>query len=266
MGLRIKTPDQVNDQYVGWSSYDQDLERWTYVGPRTVADRFLPYLPTGGCTLADVGCGTGLSFQYYPGSSITGFDFCEAQLRRAERKVDTVVAVGTSVTLQLADVVNLPADTSAFDAAISVSVSEHVEDLRQMVSEMSRIVQRDGYFAITAPETQLDGCICRDPEDVAEVISSLGLQIVEQFAYISHFQYADPDQPATYHCFIVRNTKGQQTLLGMCRWLLLSLVAFVLAHWGYPSMATAALPDWAVAAAVVLESGVGRCFSDAVVS
>ncbi|PSN20757.1 IS701 family transposase [filamentous cyanobacterium CCP5] len=44
---------------------------------------------------------------------------------------------------------------------------------------------------------------------------------------------------------------GQQTLLGLYRWLVLSLVAFVLAHWGYLSMESQALPDWAEAAAEV---------------
>ncbi|MEA5449688.1 IS701 family transposase, partial [Leptolyngbya sp. CCNP1308] len=47
---------------------------------------------------------------------------------------------------------------------------------------------------------------------------------------------------------------GQQTLLGMYRWLVLSLVAFILAHWGYLSLETEALPDWAEAAAVVMEA------------
>jgi hypothetical protein len=47
---------------------------------------------------------------------------------------------------------------------------------------------------------------------------------------------------------------GQQTLLGLYRWLVLSLVAFVLAHWGYLSMETQALPDWAEAASVVMET------------
>ncbi|MEO0538768.1 MAG: transposase [Cyanobacteria bacterium P01_A01_bin.123] len=46
---------------------------------------------------------------------------------------------------------------------------------------------------------------------------------------------------------------AQETLLGMYRWLILSLVAFILAHWGYLSMDTETLPDWAEAAAVVME-------------
>lgn len=47
---------------------------------------------------------------------------------------------------------------------------------------------------------------------------------------------------------------GQQTLLGLYRWLVLSLVAFILAHWGYLAMDSGALPDWVVAATVVLEA------------
>lgn len=39
----------------------------------------------------------------------------------------------------------------------------------------------------------------------------------------------------------------------MYRWLILSLVAFILAHWGYLSLEAQALPDWAEAAATVLE-------------
>lgn len=50
------------------------------------------------------------------------------------------------------------------------------------------------------------------------------------------------------HCF------GQSTLKGMYRWLLLALIAFVLAHWAYLSTASPALPDWRVAARLALET------------
>jgi hypothetical protein len=46
---------------------------------------------------------------------------------------------------------------------------------------------------------------------------------------------------------------GQQTLKGMYRWLILSLTAYLLAHWGHLSTAPAtALPDWAKAAEIAL--------------
>lgn len=47
---------------------------------------------------------------------------------------------------------------------------------------------------------------------------------------------------------------GQQTLLGLYRWLVLSLSAFILAHWGYLSTNQKAPPDWAEAATIVLEA------------
>jgi len=47
---------------------------------------------------------------------------------------------------------------------------------------------------------------------------------------------------------------AQKTLKGMYRWLILSLVAFLLAHWGYLSLDTKELPDWGVAATMILET------------
>lgn len=55
---------------------------------------------------------------------------------------------------------------------------------------------------------------------------------------------------------------GQKTLIGLYRWLVLSLVVFVLAHWGYLSTATEDLPDWGEAAALILET----CLSQVVVA
>ncbi len=41
---------------------------------------------------------------------------------------------------------------------------------------------------------------------------------------------------------------GQGTLLGVYRWLVLSLIAYLLAHWAYLSITTTGLPDWGSAA------------------
>jgi hypothetical protein len=47
---------------------------------------------------------------------------------------------------------------------------------------------------------------------------------------------------------------GQGTLLGVYRWLVLSLIAYLLAHWAYLSTATTDLPDWGRAAQLALQS------------
>jgi hypothetical protein len=47
---------------------------------------------------------------------------------------------------------------------------------------------------------------------------------------------------------------GQGTLLGVYRWLVLSLIAYLLAHWAYLSTATTNFPDWGQAAQLALEA------------
>jgi hypothetical protein len=46
---------------------------------------------------------------------------------------------------------------------------------------------------------------------------------------------------------------GQQTLLGVYRWLILSFISFVLTHWVYLSLQRANLPDWKEAALLTLQ-------------
>lgn len=47
---------------------------------------------------------------------------------------------------------------------------------------------------------------------------------------------------------------GQGTLLGVYRWLVLSLIAYILAHWAYLSIPTDDLPDWGQVAQMALEA------------
>ena len=49
---------------------------------------------------------------------------------------------------------------------------------------------------------------------------------------------------------------GQGTLLGVYRWLVLSLISYVLAHWAYLSTAIAPrnLPDWGRAAEIAFQT------------
>ena len=47
---------------------------------------------------------------------------------------------------------------------------------------------------------------------------------------------------------------GQNTLLGMYRWLILSLTAYFIAHWTYLSTHSSLAPDWGEAAQTALES------------
>ncbi len=47
---------------------------------------------------------------------------------------------------------------------------------------------------------------------------------------------------------------GRGTLLGVYRWLVLSLIAFTLAHWTYLSTHPSELPDWGSCAHLALQT------------
>jgi hypothetical protein len=47
---------------------------------------------------------------------------------------------------------------------------------------------------------------------------------------------------------------GQGTLLGVYRWFVLSLIAYILAHWAYLSIATTDLPNWGIAAHIAFQT------------
>ena len=52
---------------------------------------------------------------------------------------------------------------------------------------------------------------------------------------------------------LVCTDESQATLTGIYRWLVLSLIAYLLAHWAYLSIASPNLPDWGEAAKLALE-------------
>ncbi len=208
MQQTVLNPNQVRRQYADWADkYDSELEgSWQYVGPREVAAQVREFLKPGS-RIADIGCGTGLAFQFFPDSHITGFDFCDQMLRQAAAKIEGLKQQGTDVRLELADVTNLPVPDNRFDAAISVSVTEHIADLSAMIREMRRIVVPEGVIAFTAAETQLDGCIARSKSEVSELLIAENLPLLKTFGYRSHFEYAMLTRPAIYNCFICKKPR-----------------------------------------------------------
>ena len=51
---------------------------------------------------------------------------------------------------------------------------------------------------------------------------------------------------------------GQGTKLGVCRYLVMSLMGYLLAHWGYLSQGREGLPRWGEAARTILEEALGE--------
>lgn len=53
---------------------------------------------------------------------------------------------------------------------------------------------------------------------------------------------------------------GQGTLLGVYRWLILSFIAYLLAHWAYLSTYSTDLPNWGEAAQIAFQTFLPQLF------
>lgn len=92
--------------------------------------------------ILEVGVGTGLNLEHYPdGAHVTGIDISPRMLARARRRVE---GTPTDVTLDVADVEDLPYDDDRFDTATSTCVFCSVADPVQGLRELARVTRPDG--------------------------------------------------------------------------------------------------------------------------
>lgn len=92
----------------------------------------------------EVGVGTGRNLGIYPdGIELTGIDASEGMLERA-RKRAAALQVTDDVSLDLADVQDLPYDDDTFDTATATCVFCSVADPVHGLQEVRRVVRPDG--------------------------------------------------------------------------------------------------------------------------
>lgn len=90
----------------------------------------------------EAGVGTGLNLGHYPGGvHVTGIDIAPRMLARARRRAE---AADIDVTLDVADVEDLPYDDDRFDTATASCVFCSVADPVQGLRELARVTKPDG--------------------------------------------------------------------------------------------------------------------------
>ena len=99
--------------------------------------------------ILDVGCGPGyycaeLLEEVGPEGSIVGVDASTPMLRLAQRRCEG----HDNVTFHQSDVLSLPVEDQAFDAALCVQVLEYVEDAKAGLAEMRRALRPGGRVLI----------------------------------------------------------------------------------------------------------------------
>lgn len=98
--------------------------------------------------ILEVGCGTGNYTQYWFNSStkICGLDLSRGMLRQAASKIGL-----DKLMLIQADAEYLPFKDSCFDAVLTISTLEHLDDIPQALREMKRVAKKSGRIVVSIP-------------------------------------------------------------------------------------------------------------------
>ncbi len=120
----------------------------TYPWPRWVFDAFRK---EDALKVLETGCGNGLLWKVNAGRvpeswKITLSDFSEGMLNDARKTIGESIR---SVTYEVMDIENIPHEDGSFDMVIANLMLYHVPDRKKALSEICRVLKKDGTFYAT---------------------------------------------------------------------------------------------------------------------
>ncbi len=138
--------EAVQTSYARWAPvYDRTFGAITNVGRR----RAVTYLNTLSGSVLEVGVGTGLSLQHYKSDlRVTGMDFSEEMLAKAQDKVDRL-QLDHVVALRQMDARELDFPDNAFDNVAAMHVLSVVPEPERVMAEIARVLKPGGRVVIT---------------------------------------------------------------------------------------------------------------------
>ncbi|KAK3216399.1 hypothetical protein GRF29_8g3162040 [Pseudopithomyces chartarum] len=148
-----KSPDESRKLYDQWaSSYDADMQKWSFTAPRIVAQLAQKYLEISpaDATVVDAGCGSGLvgtELAKLGFKTVDGLDLSDGMLKVARNS-------GAYRDLNIADLTQrLEAKDGAYDALVCSGTFTHGHLGPEPLPEFTRIVKAGGILVITVLET-----------------------------------------------------------------------------------------------------------------
>jgi SAM-dependent methyltransferase len=123
-------------------------EHWWYRGRRRVIDEALHGLGLPSpIEILDAGCGSGrnmVDLAHF--GTVTGLELADASVAKARSR-----GVGEVVQATLE---SMPFDADRFDLAVSLDVIEHLDNDREALRELRRVVRPGGCLVVTVPAYQ----------------------------------------------------------------------------------------------------------------
>lgn len=191
---------------------DSFLERAIWGKKKQIINQMLKLIKYK--TVIDIGCGDGGLFNIVKkDAQYTGVDISPTQLKAFKELVSTAK---NKPTLIKADVEKIPIKDNKFDVAIACDILEHVLDPIAVMSEVRRIVKKNGYIIIGIPNENLlelarlcamrfplrspDHIYAIYPEDIKEhfpqVLKRVGvpLNLIPQFCLLNIFLIKNEDK------------------------------------------------------------------------
>ncbi len=97
--------------------------------------------------ILEAGCATGSLCNYLDdsGFSPTGIDASSSMIKKAK-------ALNSNIDYQVANILDLPFDNEVFDAVISASLINIVDNKQLAINEMSRVCKKGGIISILVPK------------------------------------------------------------------------------------------------------------------
>ena len=106
-------------------------------------DRYVPNW--NGAKVLDVGCGGGYTSEFLAkrGAIVSGLDLSKRSIEAARQHASQT---GLKIDYQQGSAEAIPYEDNSFDAVICVDVLEHINDLKQVVSEIHRVLRQNSMF------------------------------------------------------------------------------------------------------------------------
>ena len=159
----------IQKTYARWAPvYDRTFGVVTQAGRRRAVDR----LNAHGGRVLEVGVGTGLALPLYgPGVEVTGIDFSEEMLAKAEAKV-AELGLSRVAALRQMDARALDFPDAAFDGVAAMHILSVVPEPERVMAEIARVLKPGGMVVVTNHFARTSGALAT-VERVAAPLSDL---------------------------------------------------------------------------------------------